>query len=211
MKKSLVLLVVLLGTSFSMLHAVTVADGDNDKAGKTSVEAAPVETWEFYSTQQEPTAEELANANNHKFGKEVGCLYNAFMDMYVVKEEIVPGDPSRRTVIRKPGIYNAVRSIEKQLNKKIDVIKVRRFAENKCVTRELLMLKVTYTNVTRSDIMEICNITGAHIADLSPKSMVIELTAKTSKIDRFIKLMQPFGIIEMARTGALAVQRDSNE
>mgnify|MGYP000119436564 FL=1 len=59
--------------------------------------------------------------------------------------------------------------------------------------------------------MEICNITGAHIADLSPKSMVIELTAKTSKIDRFIKLMQPFGIIEMARTGALAVQRDSNE
>ena len=101
--------------------------------------------------------------------------------------------------------------IEKQLNKKIDVIKVRRFAENKCVTRELLMLKVTYTNVTRSDIMEICNITGAHIADLSPKSMVIELTAKTSKIDRFIKLMQPFGIIEMARTGALAVQRDSNE
>lgn len=73
------------------------------------------------------------------------------------------------------------------------------------------MLKVTYTNVTRSDIMEICNITGAHIADLSPKSMVIELTAKTSKIDRFIKLMQPFGIIEMARTGALAVQRDSNE
>ena len=72
-------------------------------------------------------------------------------------------------------------------------------------------LKVTYTNVTRSDIMEICNITGAHIADLSPKSMVIELTAKTSKIDRFIKLMQPFGIIEMARTGALAVQRDSNE
>ena len=114
MKKSLVLLVVLLGTSFSMLHAVTVADGDNDKASK-----ANVETWEFYSAVQEPTAEELANANNHKFGKEVGCLYNAFMDMYVVKEEIVPGDPSRRTVIRKPGIYNAVRSIEKQLNKDV--------------------------------------------------------------------------------------------
>lgn len=117
MKKSLVLLVVLLGTSFSMLQAVTVADGDNDKASKANVETAPVETWEFYSAVQEPTAEELANANNYKFGKEVGCLYNAFMDMYVVKEEIVPGDPSRRTVIRKPDIYNAVRSIEKQLYK----------------------------------------------------------------------------------------------
>ena len=126
MKKSLVLLVVLLGTSFSMLHAVTVADGDNDKASKANVEAAPVETWEFYSAVQEPTAEELANANNHKFGKEVGCLYNAFMDMYVVKEEIVPGDPSRRTVIRKPGIYNAVHSIEKQLNKELKSNKMTR-------------------------------------------------------------------------------------
>ena len=119
-------------------------------------------------------------------------------------------DISSMTII-STGDERIMEQIEKQLNKKIDVIKVRRFAENKCVTRELLMLTVTYTNVTRSDIMEICNITGAHIADLSPKSMVIELTAKTSKIDRFIKLMQPFGIIEMARTGALAVQRDSNE
>ena len=119
-------------------------------------------------------------------------------------------DISSMTII-STGDERIMEQIEKQLNKKIDVIKVRRFAENQCVTRELLMLKVTYTNVTRSDIMEICNITGAHIADLSPKSMVIELTAKTSKIDRFIKLMQPFGIIEMARTGALAVQRDSNE
>ena len=119
-------------------------------------------------------------------------------------------DISSMTII-STGDERIMEQIEKQLNKKIDVIKVRRFAENNCVTRELLMLKVTYTNVTRSDIMEICNITGAHIADLSPKSMVIELTAKTSKIDRFIKLMQPFGIIEMARTGALAVQRDSNE
>ena len=106
-------------------------------------------------------------------------------------------DISSMTII-STGDERIMEQIEKQLNKKIDVIKVRRFAENN-------------TNVTRSDIMEICNITGAHIADLSPKSMVIELTAKTSKIDRFIKLMQPFGIIEMARTGALAVQRDSNE
>lgn len=122
------LLVVLLGISFSMLHAVTVADGDNDKASKASVETTPVETWEFYSTLQEPTAEELANTNNHKFGKEVGCLYNAFMDMYVVKEEVVPGDPARRTVIRKPGIYNAVRAIEKQLNKDVKSSKVTKEA-----------------------------------------------------------------------------------
>ena len=76
------------------------------------------------------------------------------------------------------------------------------------IISELLMIKVAYTNATRSDIMQICNITGAHIADLAPKTMVIELTAKTSKVDRFIKLMQPFGIVEMIRTGAVALQRE---
>lgn len=119
MKKKLVLLLVLFGASFSLLSASTIAGGDKDKSGKTKVETIPAEKWEFYSAVQEPTAEELAKADNHKFGKEVGCLYNAFMDMYVVKEEVVPGDPARRTVIRKPGIYNAVRSIEKQLNKEV--------------------------------------------------------------------------------------------
>lgn len=119
MKKNLVLLVALLSTSFSMLRAATVTDGDNDKAGKVNVEASLAETWEFYSVVKEPTAEELAAVNSHKLGKEVACLYNAFMEMYVVKEEVVPGDPARRTVIRKPGIYNAVRSIERQLNKDV--------------------------------------------------------------------------------------------
>ncbi|WP_455637883.1 hypothetical protein [Parabacteroides sp.] len=119
MKKSLVLLVALLNVSLSMLNAITTKDGDNDKTSKMKVEAVPAETWEFYSTVKEPTSEELATAGNHKLGKEVACLYNEFMNMYVVKEEVVPGDPARRTVIRKPGIYNAVRSIEKQLNKDV--------------------------------------------------------------------------------------------
>ena len=66
-------------------------------------------------------------------------------------------DISSMTII-STGDERIMEQIEKQLNKKIDVIKVRRFAENKCVTRELLMLKVTYTNVTRSDIMEICKL-----------------------------------------------------
>ncbi|MGI6002441.1 MAG: acetolactate synthase small subunit [Lachnospiraceae bacterium] len=114
---------------------------------------------------------------------------------------------SSMTIISS-GDERIMEQIEKQLNKKIDVIKVRRFPENKVVTRELLMIKVAYTNATRSDIMQICNITGAHIADLAPKTMVIELTAKTSKVDRFIKLMQPFGIVEMIRTGAVALQRE---
>ena len=117
---------------------------------------------------------------------------------------------SSMTIISS-GDERVMEQIEKQLNKKIDVIKVRRFTEGKCVMRELLMIKIAYTNATRADIMQICSITGAHVADLAPKTMVIELTAKTAKVDRFIKLMQPFGIIEMARTGAVAIQRDLND
>ncbi len=116
-------------------------------------------------------------------------------------------DISNMTIISS-GDERVMEQIEKQLNKKIDVIKVRRFSESKVVTRELLMIKVTYTNATRADIMQICSITGAHIVDLAPKSMVIELTAKTKKVDRFIKLMQPFGIVQIARTGAVAIQRE---
>lgn len=94
-------------------------DGTDNKGAKATVEAATSESWEFYSSTATPTTEELAAADNHKLGQEVACLYGAFMDIYVVKEEVVPGDPVRRTVIRKPGIYNAVRSIEKQLMKSV--------------------------------------------------------------------------------------------
>ena len=119
MKTCLVLLLLLLNVSLFTSQAANQPDGDNDKTSKTRVESNPSETWEFYSTVKEPTAEELAAAGNHKFGKEIGCLYNAFMETYVVKEEVVPGDPSQRTVLRKQGIQPEVRSIEKQLSKEV--------------------------------------------------------------------------------------------
>ena len=80
---------------------------------KTDASSAKVETWEFYSTVETPSSEELAAlVSNHKLGKKVAFLYDSFKDTYVVKEEVVPGDPTRRTVIGKPEIYNAVRTIE---------------------------------------------------------------------------------------------------
>lgn len=121
MKKKFLLAMLLLGIPVFGMQAITLPDGDNEKNNKNK-EAAHVmgkETWEFYSSVAEPDAEEIASAKKHKFGKEVSFLYDKFLNAYVVKEEIVPGDPSRRTVIRKPGIYNAVRSIEKQLGKDV--------------------------------------------------------------------------------------------
>ena len=76
-------------------------------------------TWEFYSIIRQPSAEELADESDYKFGQEAGFLYTRFLDYYVVRETIAPGDPTKRTVIRKPAIYNAVRSVEKQLEKDV--------------------------------------------------------------------------------------------
>lgn len=106
---------------------VTTGNDNREKEIKMKENATAGKSWEFYSTIKPPTTEELKNEDNYKFGEEAGCLYNLFLHYYIVKEEIVSGDPNRRTVIRKPAIYNAVRSIEKQLNKDL---------KNNAVTKE---------------------------------------------------------------------------
>ncbi len=106
------------------------------------------------------------------------------------------------------GDARVIDQIEKQLNKKVDVIKVRRLKELQSVCRELLMMKVSYNNTTRKDIMEVCMIMNAKVSHVSTKSMIIELNASPDIIESFIKIIQPFGIIEMARTGVIALQKD---
>lgn len=114
---------------------------------------------------------------------------------------------SNMTIV-STGDARVIDQIEKQLNKKIDVIKVRRLKELQSVSRELLMIKVSYNNTNRKDIMEICMIMNAKIAHVSTKSMIVELNASPEAADSFIKIIQPYGIIEMARTGVIALQKD---
>ena len=114
---------------------------------------------------------------------------------------------SNMTIV-STGDAKVIDQIEKQLNKKVDVIKVRRLKELQSVCRELLMMKVSYNNTTRKDIMEVCMIMNSKISHVSTKSMIIELDASPDIIESFIKIVQPFGIIEMARTGVIALQKD---
>ena len=117
MKRHLILAFALLASSVALNAVNSLPDDDkSDNKNKTELNSVVKKTWEFYSAIKQPSADALANAGNYKFGQEAGYLYNQFMKIYVVREEVVPGDPTRRTVIRKPTIYNAVRSIEKQLN-----------------------------------------------------------------------------------------------
>ena len=120
----------------------------------------------------------------------------------------VTDDPSvsRITIIVDSG-NSVVEQVEKQLNKLVEVIKVRTLDEASMIGRELMILKVSANTRTRSDIMTICNLCGAKVADLSPKSITIEVSDTPDRVNTFEELMRPFHILEVVRTGMVALQK----
>lgn len=124
----------------------------------------------------------------------------------------VTDDPtvSRITIIVDSG-NSVVEQVEKQLNKLVEVIKVRVIEEDKMIGRELMIVKVSATAKTRPDIMNVCQIMGGKIDDISPSSMTVELSDTTERVDLFQTLLRPFSILEVARTGMIAVQKGSGK
>ena len=120
----------------------------------------------------------------------------------------VTDDPtiSRITIIVDSG-NSVVEQVEKQLNKLIEVIKVRTIPEDKMIGRELVLLKVNATNKTRQDIMTICDIMGAKVDDISPNSLTLELSDTPGRVDTFEAMLRPFSILEVVRTGVIALQK----
>lgn len=120
----------------------------------------------------------------------------------------VTDDPSlsRMTIIVDNG-NSVVEQVEKQLNKLIEVIKVRTIPEDRMIGRELVLLKVNATNKTRQDIMTICDIMGAKVSDISPSSMTLELSDTPDRVDTFESMLRPFSILEVVRTGVIALQK----
>ncbi|MCM1313936.1 MAG: acetolactate synthase small subunit [Prevotella sp.] len=97
--------------------------------------------------------------------------------------------------------------IIKQLDKIHDVKAVEVLDRQETVTRELLLIKVRNNPETRQDIMTAVEIFRSKIVDYSPSSLTVELTGEVTKIDAFIELVKPYGIMEMCRTGIVAVER----
>ena len=94
-----------------------------------------------------------------------------------------------------------------QLSKLIDVIKIVNLSEEDAIERELVLIKVAATRETRSDIINVVNIFRANIVDVTTEDVVIELTGGESKIDALCEVLREYGIIEIARTGAIALSR----
>ncbi|WP_298035040.1 acetolactate synthase small subunit [uncultured Dysosmobacter sp.] len=120
----------------------------------------------------------------------------------------VTDDPtlSRITIIVDNG-NSVVEQVEKQLNKLVEVIKVRTLDENSLIGRELMIIKVSANKSSREHIMTICSICGAKVADISPTSMTLELSDTPDRVSTFEDMMRPFNILEVARTGVIALQK----
>ena len=105
------------------------------------------------------------------------------------------------------GDKRTIEQIEKQLNKKLDVIKVKTFGESESISRELMLIKVKYNRGNRRDIMENCDIMKAQIVDMSKNMMIIQICDVPERIQLFIKMLRTISIVEVARTGTLALQK----
>lgn len=112
-------------------------------------------------------------------------------------------------VIVSSGDQRTLEQIEKQLNKKLDVIKVKTFDETQALSRELMLMKVKYNRNNRRDIMENCTIMGAQIVDMSNSLMTIQICDTPERVDMFLNTFKTISIVELTRTGTLAVTKCS--
>ena len=115
---------------------------------------------------------------------------------------------SRITLVTR-GNMSIMEQIKKQLNKLINVIKVRDFTGSSYVQRELLLIRVKASPENRAEILRMVDIFRARVVDVGNSSYTIEVTGDEGKVTAFLNLLRPLGIQEVARTGAIAMARDT--
>jgi acetolactate synthase-1/3 small subunit len=113
---------------------------------------------------------------------------------------------SRITIVLK-GDESALSLCTKQLRKLVNVVEVADFSEGQAVARELVLIKVRADSRTRAELLQIAGVFRAKIVNLTADTLIIEVTGDEGKINAFLGLLEPFGIVELARTGQLALKR----
>lgn len=113
---------------------------------------------------------------------------------------------SRMTIVTR-GDDATLEQIVKQLNKLVDVLKVVDFREGEFIDRELVLVKVGVSAESRAEVMQITDIFRAKIVDVQAKSLTIEITGNESKVEKFLELMKNFGVLDLTRTGRVALPR----
>jgi len=121
-------------------------------------------------------------------------------------------DPSvsRMTVVAT-GDDRVMQQIVKQLNKVVDTIAVEDLTGEEYVERDLVMVKIKANHQQRSEVIEITSIFRAKVVDLGAESMTIEVNGSEGKVGALIDMMRPFGIVELVRTGRIAIGRSTKQ
>ena len=112
-----------------------------------------------------------------------------------------------RLTLTVEGDDKTLDQIQKQVYKIIDVVKVKVFPEEGVIRRELMLLKVKANHETRAQIVQIAEIYRGEVVDVSPDSVTMELTGDSQKLGGFVDIMESYGVLEIARTGVLAMSR----
>ncbi|MBE6350481.1 MAG: acetolactate synthase small subunit [Spirochaetaceae bacterium] len=129
------------------------------------------------------------------------------IDSLTVGETYNPGQ-SRMTIVVR-GDEDILEQIEKQLSKLVEVISIEQCVLAETVVREMALIKVKVSAEKRASVIETANIFRAHIVDVGIDSLVVEVTGSEDKIASLIRLLEPFGIMELVRTGLTAMDRGS--
>ncbi|MGI8430610.1 MAG: acetolactate synthase small subunit [Solirubrobacteraceae bacterium] len=120
-----------------------------------------------------------------------------------------PTDDERvsRITLTLDGAVHPIDQVTKQLHKLINVLKIRDLEPGQTLARELALFKVAADGANRAEVIQICEIFRAKIVDVNRRSVVAEVTGDQEKVEAFERLVRPFGLIEMARTGEIAISR----
>jgi acetolactate synthase I/III small subunit len=112
-----------------------------------------------------------------------------------------------RMTITIDGAEHPIDQVTKQLHKLINVVKIRDLDPEHTVARELALIKVNATSTTRSEIVQIAEIFQARVVDVDKRTLTIEMAASPGKLVALREMLQPFGVIEVVRTGTVAIAR----
>src|ERR1051326_5294874 len=114
---------------------------------------------------------------------------------------------SRMTIVTR-GDDATTEQIVKQFNKLVAVLAVQDFSDSEYVDRELVLVKVKVDSKTRAEVMQVTDIFRSKIVDVQPESLTIEVTGDDSEVEKFLNLMKAFGMIDLTRTGRVAMARN---
>jgi acetolactate synthase-1/3 small subunit len=112
-----------------------------------------------------------------------------------------------RLTMTVPGDDRVLEQVMKQLNKLVDVIKVADLTKKRYVNRELILVEVGTTQQKRPQVAELAHLFGARVVSVQQHSLTIQLVGEREKIDDFVDLLKPFRILDISRSGVIAVAR----